>query len=156
MFSAADELLKLDNQICFKLYAASRAMTKLYRPLLSKLNLTYPQYLVLLVLWQRQSESPQDPCPTLREIGEELHLDSGTLTPLLKRMEQDGLLKRQKAAEDGREILIQLTDQGTALKTEAVEVPTTLICSENFPVNEIPQIHNTLNQLLTALWKEEE
>lgn len=155
MFSAVDELLKLDNQICFKLYAASRAMTKLYRPLLSKLNLTYPQYLVLLVLWQKQTEATESSSPTLREIGEELHLDSGTLTPLLKRMEQDGLLKRKKTAEDGRETLIQLTDKGAKLKAEAVDVPTTLICAENFPVNDIPEIHQTLNKLLTVLWQAE-
>ena len=147
-----DELLKLDNQICFKLYAASRAVTKLYRPLLDKLNLTYPQYLVMLVLWQHDKEKTEASDDlTVREIGQRLQLDSGTLTPLLKRMEQDALITRNKTAHDGRELHISLTTQGRELREEAVQVPTQLLCNEKLPIGDIPQIQQTLNGLLEAL-----
>lgn len=111
-----DQALRLDNQLCFALYSASLAMTKLYKPLLDELGLTYPQYLALLVLWEQDGV-------TVSELGERLYLDSGTLTPLLKRMEAAGLLSRLRDATDERRVLIRLTAAGRKLKTRAVRLP---------------------------------
>jgi DNA-binding MarR family transcriptional regulator len=108
--------LALDDQVCFALYAASRAVTGLYRPVLEALGLTYPQYLVLLVLWER-GQVP------VRELGEALSLDYGTLTPLLKRLEAHGLLRRERSARDERSVLITLTDDGVALRSKASAIP---------------------------------
>lgn len=108
--------LALDDQVCFALYAASRAVTGLYRPVLDTLGLTYPQYLVLLVLWER-GQVP------VRELGEALSLDYGTLTPLLKRLEAHGLLRRERSAKDERSVLITLTAEGTALRDRASAIP---------------------------------
>ena len=102
---AADQLLRLDNQICFAVYSAAHAFNRVYKPLLDRLGLTYPQYLVMLSLWER------DGVP-LKDIGERLFLDSGTLTPLLKRLETAGLVKRTRSTEDERQVLIALTPQG--------------------------------------------
>ncbi|MDK1475860.1 MarR family transcriptional regulator [Streptomyces sp. 549] len=106
----------LDDQLCFALYAASRAVTALYRPLLNELDLTYPQYLVLLVLWQRDGL-------TVKELGADLQLDYGTLSPLLKRLEANGLLRRQRSSEDERTVHVSLTEEGSALRTRAGSVP---------------------------------
>ena len=101
--SASDSAqLQLDNQLCFKLYAASRAVIRAYKPMLDALGLTYPQYLVMLVLWQWQDQAPVQ--PTLKALGQRLQLDSGTLTPLLKRLEQMGLVLRRRSASDEREV----------------------------------------------------
>ena len=108
--------LALDNQFCFALYSASHAMTKAYKPLLDALGLTYPQYLVMLVLWE------QDAVP-VKEIGSRLFLDSGTLTPLLKRLEAGGLLERHRDPEDERQVLIVLTPEGRTLRERALHVP---------------------------------
>lgn len=110
-----DHLL-LDQQLCFALYAASRSVTGLYRPLLDPLGLTYPQYLVMLVLWEQDGL-------TVRELGQRLHLDSGTLTPLLKRLQAAGLVDRQRRTEDEREVDIRLTEAGLALREQANDVP---------------------------------
>ena len=114
--SAADQPLRLDNQICFAVYSAAHAFNRVYKPLLDRLGLTYPQYLVMLVLWER------DGVP-LKDIGERLFLDSGTLTPLLKRLEAAQLVKRTRSTEDERQVLIALTPQGQALKEKARAVP---------------------------------
>ena len=106
----------LSDQVCFALYAASRSLTSLYRPALDELGLTYPQYLVLLVLWERGSVP-------VRELGAALHLDYGTLTPLLKRLEAHGIVHRERSASDERSVLITLTEQGTALQARARSVP---------------------------------
>jgi DNA-binding MarR family transcriptional regulator len=111
--------LALENQVCFALYSASRAVTAAYRPLLAPLGVTYPQYLVLLVLWEHGTRS-------VRELGEALHLDSGTLSPLLKRMEASDLIARRRATEDERQVLIDLTQAGLALRERAAEVPAQL------------------------------
>ncbi|UOY91216.1 MarR family transcriptional regulator [Ectobacillus sp. JY-23] len=114
------EILKLENQLCFSVYACSREITRLYRPYLEELGLTYPQYLVLLVLW--------DKGPSLvRELGDELFLDSGTLTPMLKRMETSGLVTRERSSEDERKVFITLTKKGEALKEKAYCIPETLL-----------------------------
>ena len=109
-------ILRLDNQVCFALYSASLAMTKLYKPLLDRIGLTYPQYLVMLVLWERDGL-------TVSELGERLFLDSGTLTPLLKRLEAAGLLVRLRDVQDERRVRITLTGQGRALRDGAQPIP---------------------------------
>src|SRR6201989_2820877 len=106
---SGDQLLRLDNQICFAVYSAAHAFTRVYKPLLDRLGLTYPQYLVMLVLWER------DDVP-VKDIGERLFLDAGTLTPLLKRLEAADLIKRTRSTEDERQVLIALTSQGQALR----------------------------------------
>src|SRR6195952_4036155 len=112
---AVDPLL-LGNQICFAVYSTAHAFNRVYKPLLDKLGLTYPQYLVMMVLWER------DGVP-VKDIGEKLFLDSGTLTPLLKRMETAGLVRRTRSTEDERQVLIDLTPQGQALREKAKTVP---------------------------------
>jgi DNA-binding MarR family transcriptional regulator len=111
--------LRLDDQLCFPLYAAARAIQQHYRPLLKKLGLTYPQYLVMLVLWEADGLS-------VSGIGTRLHLDSGTLTPLLKRMATANLVERRRSEEDERVVTIHLTDRGHALQSEAEDVPVAL------------------------------
>lgn len=148
-----DELLKLDNQLCFRLYAASRQLTRLYRPLLDALGITYTQYLVLLALWQWELEGDNTPVTGSR-LAERLLLDAGTLTPLLRRMEEAGLLQRARAGDhggDGRELHVQLTDAGRALKQRAVRVPQTLICLPGMPASEIPALNQALDALLAAV-----
>lgn len=114
-----DDPLLLDRQVCFPLYAATNLLNRLYGPVLKPLGLTYPQYLVMLVLWE---EEPQ----TVGSLGARLYLDSGTLTPLLKRMEAAGLVSRTRDAEDERRVLIGLTEQGRALRADALHVPETI------------------------------
>jgi MarR family transcriptional regulator, organic hydroperoxide resistance regulator len=111
---------RLDNQICFAVYSAAHAFNRVYKPLLDRLGLTYPQYLVMLVLWER------DDVP-VKDIGEKLFLDSGTLTPLLKRLEAAHLVKRTRSREDERQVLIALTPQGHALKEKARAVPQSIL-----------------------------
>ncbi len=111
-----NEFLKLDNQLCFKIYASHRKITKEYKPLLDKLNLTYPQYLVMLVLWEK---SPI----TVKELGEKLYLDSGTISPLIKNLEAKGFIKKQRDTEDERVVYVNLTVEGMSLKDSALEVP---------------------------------
>ncbi|WP_024871716.1 MarR family winged helix-turn-helix transcriptional regulator [Tolumonas lignilytica] len=110
------DLLLLDNQLCFALYSASNAIVRAYRPLLDQLDLTYPQYLVMLVLWQQDGVS-------VKQLGEQLFLDSGTLTPLLKRLEVKGLLRRERSEQDERLRVLTLTEQGKALKKQAADIP---------------------------------
>ena len=110
------DLLRLDNQLCFALYSASNAIVRAYRPLLDKLDITYPQYLVLLVLWQQDGIS-------LKQLGEQLFLDSGTLTPLLKRLESKGLIRRERNERDERLRVLKLTVEGNALKKLAADIP---------------------------------
>ena len=113
------EAFLLDNQLCFRLYTASRLLTQAYHPLLSAYGLTYPQYLVLLVLWEKDAQPVND-------IAKRLYLETNTVTPLLKRMEAEGLVRREKQSageSDGRQVLVRLTPKGRALETEAVKVP---------------------------------
>jgi DNA-binding MarR family transcriptional regulator len=132
--------LLLDQQLCFALYSAGLAMNKVYRRLLAQLGLTYPQYLVMLVLWERDRL-------TVSEIGERLFLDSATLTPLLKRMESAGLLSRQRSTEDERQVLITLTDQGRALKKKAGAVPEGVFCATGCELDQAMALKQQLNQL---------
>jgi DNA-binding MarR family transcriptional regulator len=128
--SSALDPLRLDNQICFAVYSASHAFNRVYKPLLDRLGLTYPQYLVMLVLWER------DDVP-VKEIGEKLFLDSGTLTPLLKRLEAARLVRRTRSSEDERQVLIALTSQGQALKEKARAVPQSILAASDCSVSEL-------------------
>jgi DNA-binding MarR family transcriptional regulator len=136
--------LLLDNQLCFALYSASLAMTKLYKPLLETLELTYPQYLVMLVLWEQDGM-------TVSNLGERLYLDSGTLTPLLKRMEQSGLITRLRAAHDERKVLVTLTAPGRKLQTRAAAVPDCLVQASGCPVPELIQLTQQVQTLRNRL-----
>ena len=120
----------LDNQLCFALYSASLAMTKLYKPLLGGLGLTYPQYLAMLVLWQRDGLM-------VSELGERLSLDSGTLTPLLKRLESAGLIARIRALEDQRRVHITLTAAGRRLKAKAQKIPACVLAASQCSIAEL-------------------
>ncbi|WP_436533914.1 MarR family winged helix-turn-helix transcriptional regulator [Actinoplanes sp. HUAS TT8] len=131
------ESTALDEMICFQLYAASRAMTSLYRPLLDPHGLTYPQYLVLRVLWH-------DGPTTVRDLGRTLRLDSGTLSPLLKRLEAQGHLTRARGADDERTVLISLTETGQRLRDEIGDLTQALLCSVNLTVDELTQLQSLL------------
>ncbi len=132
--------LQLDHQLCFALYSASLAMTKLYKPLLDPLGLTYPQYLVMLVLWEGDGV-------TVSQIGERLALDSGTLTPLLKRLETAGLLQRLRDSADERRVLLRLTAAGRALKTRALAVPEAVACASGCALDELAALTSRLQAL---------
>lgn len=140
---ATDPLL-LDNQLCYALYAAAHRMTKSYRPLLERLGLTYPQYLVLLVLWEQDGV-------TVSEIGRRLRLDSGTLTPVLKRLESAGFLVRTRRQSDEREVEIALTLQGAALRAEAVTVRESVMCQLELSEPEIQALRKDLGTLIERL-----
>ena len=136
--------LLLDEQLCFALYAASRRMTATYRPLLEALDLTYPQYLVMLVLWERDGL-------TVRELGDRLQLDSGTLTPLLKRLEQAGLLGRRRRQSDEREVEITLTQAGHNLHVRATEVPRCMAERLCMTAESFTRLRDELKSLATQL-----
>lgn len=135
---------RLESQLCFPLYAASRMLTKAYQPLLQELGLTYPQYLVLLLLWEHQEL-------TVKELGENLLLDSGTLTPLLKRMEQRQWLSRRRDPRDERSVIIGLQPAGEALKAPACRIPEQLFARLGMPEAEFTALRQQLNHLLTRL-----
>ncbi len=147
MASKYDELLKLDNQLCFQLYNASRAMTKLYQPLLKPLQLTYPQYLVMLVLW----EMPMGHKFTVTTLGQNLKLDSGTLTPLLKRLEGKRFIQRQRSHVDERQVWVRLSALGESLKQQAKRIPEKLMCETQSSAQEIEGLRETLKTLLLKL-----
>jgi DNA-binding MarR family transcriptional regulator len=132
--------LLLDQQLCFALYSASLAMNKVYRTLLSTLGLTYPQYLVMLVLWERDGL-------TVTEIGDRLYLDSATLTPLLKRLEVAGMLSRVRSTEDERQVIISLTTHGRSLKKQAGIVPGEVFCATGCEVDELVLLKQQLTEL---------
>jgi DNA-binding MarR family transcriptional regulator len=136
--------LLLDNQLCFALYSTSLAMTRLYKPLLGELGITYPQYLVLLVLWEQDGLS-------VSALGERLFLDSGTLTPLLKRMESSGLVSRQRAAEDERRVHITLTPAGRALKEQAAKVPGCILSATQCAIPELVSLTRQVQALRRQL-----
>ncbi len=138
------DALLLENQLCFALYSTSLAMTRVYRPLLDALGLTYPQYLVLLVLWQYDGLA-------IGELGERVALDSGTLTPLLKRMQAQGLIERTRSAADERLVLITLTRQGAELRTRADAVHEQVACATACTPKERQALVRELKALRTAL-----
>ena len=137
-------MLQLDNQLCFALYSASLAMTKVYKPLLDEIGLTYPQYLAMLVLWEKDGLM-------VSELGERLHLDSGTLTPLLKRMEASGLVSRIRAVEDERRVHVTLTASGRKLKAKAVGIPACILSASQSSITEIAALTQDVRALRERL-----
>ena len=142
--SAGDAPLLLGNQVCFAVYSTAHAFNRFYKPLLDRLGLTYPQYLVMLVLWE------EDGLP-VKEIGERLFLDSGTLTPLLKRMQTAGLVKRTRSTEDERQVIVALTPQGEALKEKARSLPLSILAASECSVPELVALKNEIVSLRDRL-----
>ncbi|MGE6631101.1 MarR family winged helix-turn-helix transcriptional regulator [Bacillus sp. NPDC077027] len=140
------EHMKLENQLCFLLYASSREMTKQYKPLLDELQITYPQYLTLLLLWEHGTLN-------VKKIGELLYLDSGTLTPMLKRMEQNGIISRERSKEDERSVQVKLTEYGAELKEKATSIPFKMLSGTGKSEEELKELRSTLHQLLQNLTK---
>lgn len=139
-----DAALLLDNQLCFALYSTSLAMTKLYKPLLEEMGLTYPQYLVMLVLWEQDDMA-------VSELGSRLYLDSGTLTPLLKRMEVAGVLTRQRSTDDERRVHIVLTEAGRKLKSRAARIPGCVLQAAQCPLPELVSLTQQVQALRERL-----
>lgn len=141
-----EQRLKLDNQLCFALYSASLAMTKSYKPLLDKLDLTYPQYLVMLILWEKDGVA-------LKDIAQKLFTESGALTPVLKRMQEMGLLIRARNPNSERTLEIRLTEQGRALKAKALQVNETVALQCGVGMSDIPALRDQLVTLRNQLIK---
>lgn len=137
---AKDAPLLLDQQLCFALYSANLALNKVYRQMLSTLDITYPQYLVMLVLWERDDV-------TVSEIGERLFLDSATLTPLLKRLEAAGLLDRQRSRKDERQVVVTLTAEGKALRDKAIDIPDAVFCATQCDTDSVMSLKKELETL---------
>ncbi|MEU9129436.1 MarR family transcriptional regulator [Kitasatospora sp. NPDC048540] len=138
------ELLSLDRQICFSLHAAARAFGGVYRVTLKDLGLTYPQYLAMLVLWEH-GELP------VKQIGERLRLDSGTLSPLLKRLEAAGLVRRERSAEDERSVTVSLTEAGAALREQALQVPRRISRATGLALTDLTELRTMLDRVTAAL-----
>jgi len=141
------EQLKLENQLCFPVYAASRLITREYQPLLDKLSITYPQYLVLMVLWENNHLPVND-------IAKKLVLNTNTITPLLKRMEQQGLIKRERSEKDERKVIVHLSKQGVALQEEAARIPEELVkrlSDSNLKLDDLVKLKESLNLLISFL-----
>ena len=139
-----DQALQLDNQLCFALYSTSLAMTKLYKPLLDEMGLTYPQYLAMLALWQQDGLM-------VSELGERLYLDSGTLTPLLKRLESAGLVARIRAVDDERRVHISLTAAGRRLRTKAAKIPGCVLTATQCSLPEVISLTQQVQALRQRL-----
>ncbi|SCF07006.1 transcriptional regulator, MarR family [Micromonospora carbonacea] len=150
VFTVTDDLV-LGRQVCFALYAASRALTDVYRPILDEFGLTYPQYLVLLVLWERG-----DDAPTVSELGAALRLDSGTLSPLLKRLEAAGVLVRSRSAADERRVEVRLTDAGRALRERMCGVPLRVALATGLTEAELIGLRDTLNRVTETIHRQKE
>ncbi|MBQ1435365.1 MAG: MarR family transcriptional regulator [Clostridia bacterium] len=138
------EALKLENQLCFPLYAAAREVVKLYRPYLDALNLTYTQYIALMVFWEQKKCS-------VKELGKKLYLDSGTLTPVLKSLEQKGFVRRYRSVEDERVLLVEITDAGEKLKDAAADVPHQVGACVNLDKQDARTLYRLLYELLGGL-----
>ncbi|EGA70302.1 organic hydroperoxide resistance transcriptional regulator [Vibrio sinaloensis DSM 21326] len=139
-----DEKLLLDNQVCFPLYSAANAVIRAYRPLLDKLDLTYSQYLVMMVLWEQDGASVKD-------VGSRLHLDSGTLTPLLKRLEAKGIVVRSRSESDERVRVLKLTQQGRELRQVAKSVPNAMRCKLDLELDELLTLKQLCEKVLDTL-----
>jgi len=143
-----DENLKLENQLCFRLYSISKLMNRHYSPILKKLGLTYSQYLVMLVLWENNNTTSSI---SVKQLGEKLDLDSGTLSPLLKRLEKQALLSRIRNSVDERSVEIKLTDSGCLLKTQAQGIPAQMFSVTGMSIDELQKLNSQLDNLLTTL-----
>jgi DNA-binding MarR family transcriptional regulator len=139
-----DEMLKLDNQLCFAMYAASKEITRLYKPLLDTLGITYTQYITLLVLWEKDNI-------TVKELGEKLYLDSGTLTPLLKKLEAMEIVKRTRDTKDERNVYVELTSKGRELKVSALKIPERIFCGTGLSIEDALDLKKKLKDLLIFL-----
>ncbi|MEA5091408.1 Organic hydroperoxide resistance transcriptional regulator [bioreactor metagenome] len=139
-----DDCLKLKNQLCFPIYACSREITRAYKPYLEKLNLTYTQYLVMMVLWEQKEV-------TVKSLGNSLCLDSGTLTPLLKKLENKGFAKRARAVDDERSLLVSLTNEGEKLKVKARTVPIAMGGCVDLSEDDVKQLRTILARILDNL-----
>lgn len=135
------DVLKLGNQLCFPIYAASREIVKKYKPYLEKIDLTYTQYIVMMVLWERKTVN-------VKELGECLYLDSGTLTPLLKKLETKGFVSRMRSETDERNLVVSITDDGEKLKEKAVEIPMQIAGCTNLTNDEAMQLYTILYKIL--------
>ena len=135
------DVLKLENQLCFPIYACSREVVKKYKPFLNEIGLTYTQYIVMMVLWEKKSMN-------VKSLGECLYLDSGTLTPLLKKLEADGLVSRTRLAEDERNLIVTITDKGEKLKDKAVNIPLKLASCINLSAEEAKMLYSLLYKIL--------
>ena len=135
------DALKLSRQLCFPLYACSREMIKLYKPWLDKLELTYTQYITMLVLWEHKAM-------TVKALGQELYLDSGTLTPLLKKLEEKGLVTRRRSEQDERNLIVTLTDRGETMRDDALHIPAEMTKCVNLPRDDIRELYRMLYQML--------
>lgn len=144
MSAREDEALRLDSQLCFPLYACAREVVKRYKPELDAIDLTYTQYITMLVLWE-------EPCLTSKRIGERLHLDSGTLTPVLKKLEEKGLVTRCRSAEDERNLTVSLTDAGAALKDRARDIPARMGACVRLEPREALELYTLLYKLLDGM-----
>ncbi len=143
------EEFKLDNQLCFRLYTASRLISQAYHPLLSEHAVTYPQYLVLLVLWEKDSQP-------VNEIAKRLFLETNTVTPLLQRMEKEGLISREKGKRDGRQMIVSLTDKGKDLQNKLLDVPSAVgraVACNNITSESLPALYNMLDNIIANLSK---
>ena len=139
-------VLKLENQLCFPLYAAAKETVKLYRPLLEKLNLTYTQYIAMMVFWEHKKMN-------VKELGEKLYLDSGTLTPVLKSLEAKGYVRRYRSTEDERVLLVEVTEAGEALRDEALSIPGQMACHVLLSPEESRTLYELLYKLLSDIEK---
>ena len=135
------DVLKLENQLCFPLYACSREIIKQYKPFLDEIDLTYTQYIAMMVLWEKEQV-------TVKELGAALYLDSGTLTPLLKKMEAKGLITRRRSEEDERSLIVRLTDEGEALKDRALAVPYQMASCVRLESDEAQELYRILYKIL--------
>ena len=141
MANYGDEILKLSNQVCFPLYASGKEIVRKYKPYLDKLDITYTQYIVLMVLWENDHLS-------VKEIGERIYLDSGTLTPLINKLVSKGLIKKEKAPEDERELIISITKKGLELKEEAKKIPPLIASKVKLSQQEAKTLYSLLYKLL--------
>ena len=141
MSEQLNEIQKIENQICFPLYACSREVIKLYKPYLDELDLTYTQYVTMMVLWEEKAVN-------VKELGKRLYLDSGTLTPVLKKLESKGLVSRQRSTEDERNLVVTITEAGEALKEKAVEVPAAIAKCSNIEPEEAVMLYRILYKML--------
>lgn len=136
-----DEALKLKNQLCFPLYACSREVIKKYKPLLDEVGLTYTQYIAMMVLWEKKSVN-------VKSLGEDLYLDSGTLTPLLKKMEAQGLVSRKRAVEDERNVIVTITEEGEKLKEKVSQIPVEMGDCISLSPEDIKLLHKLLYKVI--------
>lgn len=137
------DTLKLDNQLCFPLYACSKEIVRRYTPLLDKLGLTYTQYITMMVLWEENELA-------VSELGNKLFLDSGTLTPLLKKLEAKGFIQRKRCATDERKVVVSLTDAGLALRDDALQIPEEISTCVDLPAKDALQLYNILHKLMDS------